>query len=184
MLGRSLDEMPPQTRRFLDLILAAVRGVCADKAIEQRHYRFSQREVRGWTNASAQQVKRHLAKLVDLEYALIHRGGRGQSFVYELLYSGEGNEGGKFVMGLIDVEKLRAADNASAARTYDVNRDMGNGHWDTLGSPQVQGLDTGGSPHQNGSHPSNEAGSQPMCIEKAKKRTSGVMPNGSKIVIA
>ena len=82
-----------------------MRGVCAEKQIEQRHYRFTQRDVRGWTNASPQQVKRHLGKLVDLEYALVHRGGRGQSFVYELLYSGEGDDGGKFVMGLIMIPK-------------------------------------------------------------------------------
>jgi hypothetical protein len=152
VLGRSLDEMPPQTRRFLETVLAAVRRECAEKQIEQRHYRFSQRDVRRWTNASPQQVKRHLAKLVDLEYALIHRGGRGQSFVYELLYSGEGDEGGKFVMGLIDPEKLR----------YEDNRDMPNGHRDTPGSGQVHAWDTTGSHPQNGSHPSNEAASEPM----------------------
>jgi len=169
VLGRSLDEMPPQTRSFLEAVFAAVGRVCAEKEIEQRHYRFTQREVRRWTGASAQQVKRHLAKLVDLEYALIHRGGRGQSFVYELLYSGEGERGGKFVMGLIDPEKLKENNNASAARTYDANRDtqnpdrdMQNGHRDTPGSGQVHGWDTGGSPAQNGANPSKQEPSQPM----------------------
>ena len=37
---------------------------------------------------------------------LIHRGGRGQSFVYELLYEGQGDEGGRFLLGLIDAGKL------------------------------------------------------------------------------
>ena len=173
VLGRSLDEMPPQTRSFLDAILAAVRRVCEEKQIEQRSYRFSQRDVRGWTNASPQQVKRHLAKLVDLEYALIHRGGRGQSFVYELLYSGEGEEGGKFVMGLLDPEKLRPI------ITYDANRDIKSGHRDTPGSPQVQGLDTTGSHAQNGSQPSNEAGSLAMPASGSRKRTTGENANAA-----
>lgn len=173
VLGRSLDEMPPQTRSFLDAILAAVRRVCEEKQIEQRSYRFSQRDVRGWTNASPQQVKRHLAKLVDLEYALIHRGGRGQSFVYELLYSGEGEEGGKFVMGLLDPEKPRPI------ITYDANRDIKSGHRDTPGSPQVQGLDTTGSHAQNGSQPSNEAGSRDVPAPRSRKRTTGENANAA-----
>jgi hypothetical protein len=31
------------------------------------------------------QLRIHLDRLVALEYLLVHRGGRGQSFVYELL---------------------------------------------------------------------------------------------------
>ena len=38
---------------------------------------------------------------------LVHRGGRGQSFVYELLYDGGGTEGEPFLSGLIDVAALR-----------------------------------------------------------------------------
>ena len=174
VLGRSLDEMPPQTRSFLNAILAAVQRLCAEKQIEQRSYRFTQRDVRGWTNASPQQVKRHLAKLVDLEYALIHRGGRGHSFVYELLYSGEGEEGGKFVIGLIDPTTLKDG----ATPNYDANRDMQNGHRDTPGSPQVQGLDTGDSHTQNGHKPSNEAPSEPMRELKPQNARLGRMKNG------
>jgi hypothetical protein len=174
VLGRSLDEMPPQTRSFLETILAAVRSTCAEKQIEQRSYRFTQRDVRSWTNASPQQVKRHLAKLVDLEYALIHRGGRGQSFVYELLYSGEGGEGGKFVMGLLDPATLKESGNA----TYDGNRDMQNGHRDTPGSGQVQGLDTGGSHAQNGSEPSKQEPSEPMRELKPQNARLGRMKTG------
>jgi len=174
VLGRSLDEMPPQTRSFLEAVFAAVGRVCAEKEIEQRHYRFTQRDVRGWTGASAQQVKRHLAKLVDLEYALIHRGGRGQSFVYELLYSGEGGQGGKFVMGLLDVEKLRSATNNEPPTTnYDDNRDMQNGHRDTPGSPQVHGWDTGGSHAQNRHKPSNHAGLEPMREQNPENTQAG-----------
>ena len=43
----------------------------------------------------------------ELEYLLLHRGGRGQSFVYELLYDGNGKDGKPFLCGLIEVDKLR-----------------------------------------------------------------------------
>ena len=51
-----------------------------------------------------------------MEYLLVHRGGRGQSFVYELLYEGQGDDGKPFLMGLIDVDKLRA-DTPTTARS-------------------------------------------------------------------
>lgn len=163
VLGRSLDEMPPQTRRFLDLLHDMASAACAAKEIEQRHYRFSQRDARAFTGWSAFQVKKHLGKLVDLEYALIHRGGRGQSFVYELLYSGEGGEGGKFVMGLI----------APSTLAYEDNREHLNGDREPLGSPQVAPELQGGSNAQNGSEPSNDAGSRAMPAYRNGKHTTG-----------
>jgi hypothetical protein len=39
--------------------------------------------VHTWSDS---QLKRHLARLEDLEYLIVHRGGRGQSFVYELFF--------------------------------------------------------------------------------------------------
>lgn len=168
ILGRSLDEMPPQTRRFLDLLHEMAGAACAAKEIEQRHYRFSQRDARAFTGWSAFQVKKHLGKLVDLEYALIHRGGRGQSFVYELLYSGEGGEGGKFVMGLIDPATL----------AYEDNREHLNGDREPLGSPQVAPELQGESNGKNGHKPSNEAGSEPMRELKPQNARLGRMKNG------
>ncbi len=35
----------------------------------------------------------------------MHRGTRGQSYTYELLYAGEGKNGSRFVLGLLDAEK-------------------------------------------------------------------------------
>ena len=138
-LGRSLDELPPQTRRFLDLLTALVKRTAEARKIEREDYRFTQRDARTFTGWTDMQVKRHLAKLVDLEYVLIHRGGRGQSFVYELLYAGQGEDGGKFVLGLIEVGKL-----------YDGNRggldaDRGGENTDRGLSGASQGHPKGGS---------------------------------------
>jgi hypothetical protein len=46
--------------------------------------------------------------LVALEYLLVHRGGRGQSFEYELLYDGKGMDGKPFMMGLLDIQSLES----------------------------------------------------------------------------
>jgi DNA primase len=106
VLGRSLDELPPQSRRFLDLVHLMVLNDCKRQAIDQADYRFTQRQVRQYTCWSNYQVKIHLKKLVDLEYVLVHKGGRGQCFVYELLYTGQGKDGDRFLIGLIDAAKL------------------------------------------------------------------------------
>jgi DNA primase len=86
VLGRSLDELPPQTRALLLLVDEFVSGECKRLAMERTDYRFSRRDVRRHTGWSDAQLKRHLHKLEELEYLVVHRGGRGQSFVYELYF--------------------------------------------------------------------------------------------------
>jgi hypothetical protein len=107
VLGRSLDELPPQTRRLLALLDELVSAECERLEMERSHFRFTRREVRSATGWTYDQVRIHLARLVALEYVLVHQGGRGQSFVYELLYEGGGEEGAPVLPGLIDVAKLR-----------------------------------------------------------------------------
>jgi len=85
-LGGSLDEMPAQTRRLLLLVDGMVTAACEREQIERTEYRFSRRDVREFTRWSDSQLKRHLARLEDLEYLIVHRGGRGQSMVYELFF--------------------------------------------------------------------------------------------------
>ncbi|MCC6744550.1 MAG: toprim domain-containing protein [Acidobacteria bacterium] len=109
VLGRSLDELAPQTRRMLDLVERAVSEACGRQGVARDAYRFTRREVREATGWSYDQVRVHLDRLVELEYVLPHRGGRGQQFVYELLYDGAGRDGRPFLIGLIDVEALRSA---------------------------------------------------------------------------
>lgn len=105
-LGRCLDELTPQTRRFLDLLDEMVRQSAARDGQDRQDVRFTRREIREHCGWSDFQVRTHMDKLVTLEYVLAHRGRRGQSFVYELMYAGEGQDGNPFVMGLIDVKDL------------------------------------------------------------------------------
>jgi DNA primase catalytic core len=109
VLGRSLDELPPQTRRVLELVERFVAARATEQAIERSLVRFSRRELREATAIGDTQLRLHLDRLVSLEYLFVHRGARGSSFVYELVYDGSGLDGKPFVVGLIDVERLRAA---------------------------------------------------------------------------
>jgi hypothetical protein len=105
-LGRCLDELTPQTRRFLELLDQLVREGATEAKLDHQEVRFTRRQVREFCGWSDFQVRTHMDRLVQLEYVLAHRGRRGQSFVYELVYGGEGRDGSPFVMGLIDVEEL------------------------------------------------------------------------------
>ena len=107
VLGRSLDELPPQTRALLQAIQGYVVDRCARESIERATLRFSRRELRetiGWGDT---QLRLHLERLIELEAVLAHRDGRGGRFVYELVYDGQGADGRPFVPGLIEIEALR-----------------------------------------------------------------------------
>lgn len=106
VLGRSLDELAPQTRRLLELIDKLVADRCAAAAVERCDVRFTRRDLRAFCGWSDFQVRTHLGRLVSLEYVLVHRGGRGQSFVYELAWDGGGLDGRPHLVGLTDPERL------------------------------------------------------------------------------
>jgi hypothetical protein len=134
VLGRTLDELPPQTRLLLSLVREMAKAQCAKLDIKRSDYRFSRREIREHTRWGDTQLKIHLARLVELEYVLAHRGGRGQSFEYELLYDGVNDEA-RHLSGLIDVEALRCA--------YDAQWSGVSAEWSGVGRPSV-GVQSGG----------------------------------------
>ena len=142
VLGRSLDELPPQTRRLLLMIEAMVQEKTETLEMQTSDYRFSRKDVRSYTGWTDFQVKTHIKKLEELEYLLVHRGGRGQSFVYELLYDGKGQDGHPFLMGLIDTQQLKHA--------YDEKKVHGKTKLEGSSSPQ-------GVPKVPGSRSGNNA---------------------------
>jgi len=101
VLGRSLDELPPQTRKLLQVIEGAVRGECSRLKIERGDFRFSRKDVRRWSAWGNTVLKKHLARLEEMEYLLVHRGGRGQSFVYELWFERGADETAARLPGLL-----------------------------------------------------------------------------------
>jgi DNA primase len=138
VLGRSLDELQPQTRRLLLLIDEKVRGECERLRVEQKDFFFSRRNVRSWTQWGNTVLKKHLARLEEMEYLLVHRGGRGQSFVYELIFDGAAEDGRVVLPGLIDIQKLRYGGNRSR-----LEQDKA-----PSGRPQVAAVSRGGRPHE------------------------------------
>ena len=103
VLGRSLDELPPQTRRLLDYIRDLVKQKNDSGKTASI---FSRREVKDACGWSLTQVRVHLERLVELEYLAIKCGRMGGPFQYELLIEIDAPENVAHI-GLIDVEELR-----------------------------------------------------------------------------
>lgn len=143
VLGRTLDELAPQTRRLLDLIVRLVTSKCEAAKTAQKDYRFTRRDVREATGWGLTQLKVHLRRLEELEYLITHMGGRGRSYVYELAYSNEGTDGAPFLMGLIDVESLKN-------HPYDEKKAGVNGELAGHGRGQVGPKSGGGRAKKNG----------------------------------
>lgn len=106
VLGRSLDELPPQTRHLLELIDKMVTKRTSGAPGSRRAFRFTRRDIREYTGWGPTQLTVHLQRLESMEYLLVHQGGRGRQRVYELLYNREGKDGSTFLMGLTDVTTL------------------------------------------------------------------------------
>jgi hypothetical protein len=140
VLGQSLDELPPQTRKLLERVNEMVGRETERLKVRRSDFRFSRRDVRAFTAWSDFQVRIHLDRLVALEYVLVHRGGRGQSFVYELLYDGQGQKGEPFLMGLADVTALRPTTTVPSSRGSD-------GGFEGSSSPHRAPFEGGSSPH-------------------------------------
>lgn len=105
VLGRTLDELPPQTRRMLQLIYGMVQGMAERQGIALREVRFTRRDVREATSWSDGQLKIHCTRLTEMEYMLVHGGSRGHHLQYELIYDGAA-EAATHLCGLIDVAEL------------------------------------------------------------------------------
>ncbi len=143
VLGRTLDELAPQTRRLLDLITKMATGQCSQHKMEIEDYRFTARQVREYTGWGNTQVKIHLSRLVEMEYLLIYKSLRGGRYEYELVYKGEGKDGKPFLMGLIDVGQL-------SKRAYDADWSGLNGRRSVPGRGLVGPQSAGGRFEENG----------------------------------
>jgi hypothetical protein len=139
ILGHTLDELPPQTRRLLDLIRKMVTERAEREAITAKDVRFSRRELRDYTGMGDTQAKVHLGRLVELEYVFPCRMRHGDESrqLYELAWSGEGVDGAAFVMGLIDPTQLTTMDG------YDRQRSGPDEDRSGSGRPLVGGVSAG-----------------------------------------
>ena len=116
MLGRSIDELAPQTRRLLLQMHDLIRGECVAQQLEQSEYRFTRRYLRERLRWGATQLRIHLDRLADMEYVVAHSSGRGKVTTYELLFDGRGREGELTLCGLIDPSTLTDPNSRSPER--------------------------------------------------------------------
>ena len=140
VLGQSLDELAPQTRRLLAAIREHVTTRATEQVVDPSLVRFTRRQLReaiGWGDT---QLKVHLARLADLELVALHRADSG-AYTYELTWRGEGTHGGPFLAGLTDTATLTTpptltgsdaipvvpASQDAVSYTYDANRSGQNG---------------------------------------------------------
>ena len=117
VLGRSLDELPPQTRRVLGMIESLVAERMQQQALVRADVRFTRRELRSRCGMSDAAIRVHLERLVAMEYVRLVAGKNGQRFEYELLFDGDLNTSAPQLIGLIEVETLRAAHHESLSTT-------------------------------------------------------------------
>ncbi len=105
LLGRTLDELPPQTRKLLVLVNTYVKENSQSQQLTPADIRFTRRELRQATQWSDTALKVHLSRLVDLEYLLVHKDRDTQRYYYELLYNGPIDDK-PFLNGLTDSAQL------------------------------------------------------------------------------
>lgn len=106
VLGRSLGSIPPQTRRLLGLLVDIVGRLAEEQEIARADVRFTRRMVREETGWGHSQLAIHLRRLEELELIASWQAGRGRLRVYELLYTGNVDDDGPHLPGLIDSATL------------------------------------------------------------------------------
>jgi hypothetical protein len=104
--GLRLDELLPQTRQLLAQMDAYVSWCAEKQAIAREQVRFTQRQLREALHCSDRALRRQLTRLVQLEYVLMYRTGRGNGRVYQLLYDSSAHDSSVWQLGLQDVDRL------------------------------------------------------------------------------
>ncbi len=106
ILTITLDELRPQSRNLLEIIYSNVCKEIKQKGIKFQDYRFTRRDIRGWSNFPDTHVRRYIEDLQHYEYLKAHRGTQGSLYEYELLFYDNPAKENEFNLGLLDVEKL------------------------------------------------------------------------------
>jgi DNA primase catalytic core len=137
VLGKTLDELPPQTRKLLKEIQAWVVQSCKVDGIEQRDFRFTRKQLRDVTGWGNTQLKVHLARLEDMEFLAMHNIPRSKAIAYELLFDGSADNNNPHLMGLLDVGCLQKN---NATCVYDEQKSEQIKTKSVQGRPQVGGV--------------------------------------------
>ena len=109
VFGRHRDSLMPQTRRLLAQLHEYVTERAQTEGVAASSVRFSQRQLREALQLSDRSLRTHLARLVQLEYVLVYRTGRGNQRLYQLLGAWDDamESPTHSQLGLVDVSQLR-----------------------------------------------------------------------------
>jgi len=127
VLGRSLDELPPQTRRLWN----ELKRLASAAGDDWKRFVFTRRELRERVGWSVTQVRTHLDRLHELEYVMPRQGRNGVRFEYGLALDPHQPDG-IATIGLIDPDALEA-------HVYDTNLTGPSGRLTGPGNPRVSG---------------------------------------------
>lgn len=172
VLGRSLDELLPQTRKLLALLCTWVTSECGRLGVPQGDLRFTRKQLRDALKWGDTQLKVHLARLVELELLLIHRGKQGRSYSYELVYQGEDADGRARMLGLIDCTQLAAPTPITRSK-----RSQSAGH----GRGSVGHRSGDGRGHETAPEPKPLKASLPLRASDDQKGAPGVSPKSGGV---
>jgi len=84
--GLRSDELLPQTQQLLEELARFVAEQAQLQEVPRERVRFTQRQLREQLCWSDRSLRRQLIRLVELEYVLCYRTGRGNQRAYQLLY--------------------------------------------------------------------------------------------------
>jgi len=172
VLGRTVDELLPQTRKLLTLLHGWMREVCEREGIEQTDFHFTRRQAREATGWGDTQMKVHLARLSEMEFLKSHRGKQGQTFDYELLYQGEDAEGRARLLGLIDCAHLQPVLTTTTSRGLEPTSRGGEAHFAAPGRGSVGGWSAGGRGMFIDPEGSPDMALSPMGASEVQKRST------------
>jgi DNA primase catalytic core len=109
VLGRSLDELSPSSRKLLNLVRKMCTSQDSGQGAEdgnEEPRRFTRRDIREYSGWSDFQVKTHIRQLEELEYIYSLTGRKGKEYVYELIHDGD-ETGSRFLIGLADIGEVQ-----------------------------------------------------------------------------
>jgi hypothetical protein len=147
--------------RFIERHVAAE---CKRQHVKRADLRFSRRSLREAIAWGDTQLKIHLARLVEMEYLVAHRGANA-SLAYELVYEAPEDEAVLRFPGLADVQALKHA--------YDGARSGVNVERSAPGRGPVGPRSGGGRGDENAATPRDESDSGASTEKTSKTHIKG-----------
>jgi hypothetical protein len=111
ILGHSLDELSIPSRSLLLLLAEMVGAARRSPGAESPGSPadgFTRRQIREFSGWSSYRVHTHLKELVEFEYVAVESARNGSVHRYRLAYDGQGQNGGRFLLGVRGPEPLGA----------------------------------------------------------------------------